>query len=125
MKRTGCARDVCGQDSKCLRDRRNVARSHTKVTPLTRAVLLARKLQKTNTIQNGGGRESEYVPVLKTNNLLKTRRAQNAQDSEFGESVYVGMDAYISNSINSKELFELVEGVARDRTAQISQPIKT
>ena len=33
--------------------------------------------------------ESEYVPVLKTNNLLKIRRAQNAQDSEFGESVYV------------------------------------
>jgi hypothetical protein len=35
------------------------------------------------------------------------------------------MDAYISKPINSKELFELVEGVARDRTAQIPQPIKT
>lgn len=33
--------------------------------------------------------ESEYVPVLKTNNLLKTRRAQNAQHSKFGESVYM------------------------------------
>jgi hypothetical protein len=62
---------------------------------------------------------------LKTNNLLKIRSAQNAQSSEFGESVYVGMDAYISKPINSKELFELVEGVARDRTAQIPQPIKT
>jgi hypothetical protein len=40
-------------------------------------------------------------------------------------AVYVGMDAYISKLINSKELFELVEGVARDRTAQIPQPIKT
>jgi hypothetical protein len=62
------------------------------------------------TKDGGGGGESAHVSVLKTSNLLKIRHAQNAQNSEFGESVDVrcrwDCRRQPKSSVNDSSLFE-------------------